>query len=129
MLFRSRLIQYVDTSALVAAVGGDAMARGALAAQRSVSSALLQVEAARALRGAAPEVRARAEELVATIDLIDIDRGIVAKAAQLAPEVRLRSLDAIHLATALAVPEPVAMLTLDQRLLAASLLVGVRPAL
>ena len=123
------MIQYVDTSALVAAVQGDAMARGALAAQRSVSSALLQVEAARALSGAAPEVRARAEELVATIGLIDIDRGIVAKAAQLAPEVRLRSLDAIHLATALAVPEPVAMLTLDQRLLAASLLVGVRPAL
>ena len=126
------MILYLDTSAFVAALGGEAHSKSmhrVLKEHSAVASALLQIEVARATARASADVRALAQERLRAVRLIDIDRGIVAKAAQLAPEVRLRSLDAIHLATALAVPEPVAMLTLDQRLLAASLLVGVRPAL
>ena len=123
---------YVDSSAFVAAVAGEAGSRPMreiLAGEHpAIASALLQIEAARALAGCSAAVRARADDMLRTIDLVDIDRGIVDRAAQLAPGVRLRSLDAIHLATALSVPEPVTMITLDQRLKAASMLVGVRLA-
>ena len=52
-------------------------------------------------------------------------RAVIAKASQIAPEARLRSIGAIHLATALLLPEPVSMITLDQRLKAAIMMVGV----
>ena len=120
---------YVDSSAFVAAVAGEpgslALRENLAGGRPPIASALLEIEAARALAGCSAEVRSRAEHLLATIDLVDIDRGIVARAAQLAPGVRMRSLDAIHLATALSVPEPVTMVTLDQRLKAASMMVGV----
>ena len=129
----SDLMLYIDASAFVAAVSAEpgtrAMRAMLDAGHPTVASALLEIEAARALAGTSRDVRARADALLESVDLVAIDRAVIAKAAHLAPGVRLRSPDAIHLATALSMPEPVAMLTLDQRLLAASLVVGLRPAI
>ena len=119
---------YLDASAFVAALGGEAQSasmRRLLMEHPAVSSALLEVEVARVTAGAGAAVRALARERLKAVRLIEIDRGVIAKAASIAPEARLRTLDAIQLATALHVPEPVVMLTLDQRLMAASALVGV----
>jgi predicted nucleic acid-binding protein len=83
-----------------------------------LSSALAEVEVPRALRRAgygAPEQH-RAEELLARTVLVDVDRGIIRDAAALRPT-SLRSLDAVHLATALSLGQDLAgIVTYDQRL-------------
>ena len=104
---------YVDSSAFVKAISAteDGRAVRTLFADHPdglISSALLDVEVGRAL--------ARSGKLLATVRRIDISRGIISIAAQAALGTNLRSLDAIHLATALAVPEAVTVVTYDHRL-------------
>jgi uncharacterized protein len=82
------------------------------------SSALAEVEVPRALRRAgygAAEGR-RATEILARLALVEVDRRILRGAAVLAPP-GLRSLDAVHLATALSVGHDLAgVVTYDRRL-------------
>jgi len=87
-----------------------------------VSSALALAEVPRALRrarfGAAE--RRRAREVLARVALVDIDRRALAAAAAIEPPT-VRTLDAIHLATALALREDLAALvTYDRRLAVAA---------
>ncbi len=87
-----------------------------------LSSALALTELPRALgragQGAAAYRRAR--EVLGRIALVDVDRRILATAAALEPRA-LRTLDAIHLATALAVREDLEIVvTYDRRLRAAA---------
>jgi hypothetical protein len=88
-----------------------------------VSSGLAEVEVPRALRRAgygAVEQR-RAVDLLARIALVDIDRAILRIAAAIAP-ITLRSLDAIHLATAVSLGQDLAgIITYDQRMVEAAL--------
>lgn len=114
---------YVDSSvpllALMEQTGGSEAAaldehRGE--ALRKVSSALLDVEVSRALRreGLDP---ALADALLDSIDLVVIDGEVVQRAKALTGE--LKSLDAIHLATALMLDhprDPVVLLTHAARL-------------
>ena len=114
---------YVDSSvpllALMEQTGGSEAAaldehRGE--ALRKVSSALLDVEVSRALRrkGLDP---ALADALLDSIDLVVIDDEVVQRAKALTG--KLKSLDAIHLATALMLDhprDPVVLLTHDARL-------------
>jgi len=68
-----------------------------------VSSALVRVEVLRAVRrGNATEAYQRAENLVSRVGLVAVDRAVLGLAARLDPP-GLRSLDAIHLATALSI--------------------------
>lgn len=114
---------YVDSSvpllALMEQTGGSEAAaldehRGE--ALRKVSSALLDVEVSRALRreGLDP---ALADALLDSIDLVVIDDEVVQRAKALTGE--LKSLDVIHLATALMLDhprDPVVLLTHAARL-------------
>ena len=88
-----------------------------------LSSGLAEVEVPRALRRAgygAVEQR-RAVALLARIALVDVDRAILRTAAAIAPTT-LRSLDAIHLATAVSLGQDLAgIITYDQRLAEAAL--------
>jgi predicted nucleic acid-binding protein len=113
---------YLDSSALVKLVvlePESAALRAFLGAHTlRMSSALAEVEVPRALRRAgygAGEHR-RAIEILARIPLVEIDRRVLRSAAALGPP-GLRSLDAIHLATALSVGEDLAgIVTYDRRL-------------
>jgi predicted nucleic acid-binding protein len=83
-----------------------------------VSSGLAEVEVPRALRraGYGPTEQRRAVELLARMALVDVDRAILRVAAALGPT-SLRSLDAIHLATAMSLGQDLAgIITYDQRL-------------
>jgi predicted nucleic acid-binding protein len=87
-----------------------------------VSSALSLAEVPRALRraGFSAAARRRAREVLARINLVDIDRRVLSGAAALDPA-ELRTLDAIHLATALSIREDLhAVVTYDRRLTAAA---------
>lgn len=115
---------YVDASAFVKLFALEAESnsvRNLLAGtERSiVSSALLEVEVVTAAHRIGSDAPRLAKQFLAIVERIDISRGIIASATQLAPEVNLRSLAAIHLATALAIPQSVEMVTYDQRLAAA----------
>lgn len=118
---------YLDSSALVKLVvlePESAALREVLKGHAArLSSGLAEVEVPRALRRAgygAAEQR-RAGELLARIALVDVDRAILRAAAAIAPS-NLRSLDAIHLATALSLGQDLAgIITYDQRLAEAAI--------
>jgi uncharacterized protein len=119
-------VVYLDSSALVKLVVTEPESSALMEFLRSqsdrVSSAVALTEVPRALRraGFGASERRRSREVMARIALVDVDRRILAAAAALDPPA-LRTLDAIHLATALAVREDLAaIVTYDRRLAAAA---------
>lgn len=78
------------------------------------SSVLLEVEAFRALARYAPESAHRLHPLLDVMSLVEMDGGIRILAQTIRPTT-VRSLDAIHLATALRV-RPMSFITYDKRL-------------
>jgi predicted nucleic acid-binding protein len=85
-----------------------------------VSSALLRIEVIRAVTRAMPALLPEARDLLTAFSYISIDDEIV-DAATSEPDRGLRSLDAIHLATArLLAPELDALATYDDRLIRAA---------
>ena len=119
-------VVYLDSSALVKLVVAEpessALVEFLRGRSERLSSAVALAEIPRALRGAGfgASERRRSREVLARIALVDVDRRILAAAAALDPP-GLRTLDAIHLATALAVREDLAALvTYDRRLAAAA---------
>jgi predicted nucleic acid-binding protein len=91
-----------------------------------LSSAIAEVEVVRAVRRAAPALEPQAQGVVAQLDVVEPGEPIRARAASLEP-VTLRTLDAIHLATALELEDELeAVVTYDARLAAAADALGLR---
>lgn len=85
-----------------------------------VSSILLRIEVIRAVMRGLPAVLAEARDLLLAFDYITIDDEVV-DAAMNEPDRKLRSLDAIHLATArLLGTDLAALVTYDDRLASAA---------
>jgi len=124
---------YLDSSAFIKLVVEEtesAAVRSLLASRvvRRVSSALLRTESLRAVRHLGPDALATVREGLRRVDLIGIDDRILDAAGTLEPRV-LRTLDAIHLATALAVGDDLeAIVTYDERMVEAARLVGLSTA-
>ena len=120
---------YLDSSAFVKLVVEEpesAAVRAYLASRdaRRVSSAMLRTESLRAVRYLGPDALATVREGLRRVDLIGIDDRILDAAGTLEPQV-LRTLDAIHLSTALAVGDDLeAIVTYDERMLDAARLLG-----
>ncbi|MBA2472912.1 MAG: VapC toxin family PIN domain ribonuclease [Pseudonocardiales bacterium] len=117
---------YLDTSAFVKLVWAepesDALSR--FLTERSatplVSSVLLTVETRRAVQREDPSALARADLLLTRIGRIGMTASVVESASRL-PDRSLRSLDAIHLATALMLRDDLdVIVTYDRRLAAAA---------
>jgi uncharacterized protein len=111
---------YVDTSALLKLLRSEthSEALAAYLADRDdlVSSTLLAVELRRSALRSVPQSLPRVDILLSRVDMIDMDDVVVESASRL-PDPTLRSLDAIHLATALLVRDEVdVLLTYDERL-------------
>jgi predicted nucleic acid-binding protein len=122
---------YLDTSAMAKLVQqepeSDAL-RTYLRRHRTdlrVTSELTRVELVRALWRGGPDAVSHARRQLARLYQVAVDRSILDRAAVLAPGTPLRSLDAIHLATAEAVgPDVRAVLTYDLRMRAAAAAAG-----
>ena len=117
-------VAYLDASAFVKLVKDEpesAALDAALEAwPRKSSSALLEIEGPRAARRTNPLAFDAARALIGGMELIEIDAAIRRAAAAL-PDPGLRSLDAIHLATALSLGERCgAFFAYDDRLIAAA---------
>ena len=81
-----------------------------------VVSDLVRTEVVRAVRRYAPELTAQARSLFDSVSTVRVTRAITESAAMLDPR-ELRSLDALHLATALAIGDDLdGLVTYDQRL-------------
>ncbi len=124
---------YLDSSAFVKLVVEEtesAAVRTFLANRggRRVSSALLRTESLRAVRHLGPDALATVREGLRRVDLIGIDDRILDAAGTLEPQV-LRTLDAIHLATAMAVGDDLeAIVTYDEQMVDAARLMGLSTA-
>lgn len=125
---------YLDTSALMKLIRrepeSDTLADW-LDAQTPapwVSSTLIEVELPRALRRTEPSLLADVPPIVARVARYEIDEVVRAAAAY--PDAALRSLDAIHLATASAVfgTQLTAFVAYDERLLSAAAAAGLPTA-
>lgn len=112
---------YLDTSAflklVVAEKESSALQRHLVAWPHRVSAALIRTEAVRALRRAAYDDRVgAARRLLGGMRLIRLDEPLLDRAAELEPR-EMRSLDALHLAAAMAIgPDLGILVTYDDRL-------------
>jgi uncharacterized protein len=116
-------LAYVDASAFVKLViaepESDALG-DALAGLAMTSSAMLEVEATLVVRRRQPRSFNAVRRLLGSVRLVDVERAIRRAAGDL-EDPGLRSLDAVHLATALSLGERCgAFFTYDERLIAAA---------
>ena len=118
---------YLDSSALVKLVHQEAESaalRRYLRRHRGegrVTSALSRVEVVRAVAGGGARAIGHARRMLGRVDQIHLDRSLLDQAATLASPTVLRSLDAIHLASAsLLGSDLLAVVTYDQRMVAAA---------
>lgn len=123
---------YVDTSAVLKLLVEETNSKAFAAFYDSntnaswVSSTLLRVEVMRAVTRTMPALVPDARDLLLAFDYISMDADVV-DAAMIEPDRMLRSLDAIHLATARIVgPELDALVTYDDRLASAAGDAGMR---
>ena len=113
---------YLDSSAFVKVIVTEpetAALRAFLGQRRGgrlVSSALLRAEAIRAVRHLGPPALATVREALRRVDLVGIDDRILDAAGILEPAI-LRTLDAIHIASALALGDDLdSVVTYDERM-------------
>lgn len=121
-------VTYLDSSAIVKLVVAEpesvALRRYLRRRRPLVSSGLARTEVGRALLPLGEDAVRRGVEVLSTIDLVRISDRLLDLAAQLRPA-DLRSLDAIHLATAALVgSELLRVVTYDQRMAAAAIDLG-----
>jgi hypothetical protein len=123
---------YLDSSALTKLViveAESAALRGFLTGATTLaSSSLASVEVIRAVRPHGLWAVTRGRSLLRSIELLALSNSILGVAGELDPPL-LRSLDAIHIATALSLGEQLdELVTYDRRMQAAALAVGLRVA-
>lgn len=118
---------YLDSSALVKLVKLEPES-GALRrflrlhhSDGRVTSALARVEVVRAVAAGGPPAVAHARRQLGRVDQVNVDHALLDLAAALAPGVMLRSLDAIHLASATLIGADLrAVVTYDGRMAGAA---------
>lgn len=123
---------YLDSSAIVKLVVKEAESHALTRHLRRhvvrVSSALAHVDVLRAVRAQGTEASARARQVLAHLVLVAVDNDILEAAASLDGAV-LRSLDALHLATAASLASDLtALVAYDARMIAAARALGMRVA-
>jgi predicted nucleic acid-binding protein len=121
---------YLDSAAVVKLVHAEAESPalrawlGGRAETGWVSSVLVEIESFRALARYAPEAATRLQPVLDQIDLIDLSPRVRLLAQTVRP-VTVRSLDAIHLGTALSIRSALtSFATYDKRLLDAAIAAG-----
>ena len=121
-------VVYLDSSAIVKLVLAEsesvALRRHVLRYQSWISSTLAQVEVMCAVMARGPSLLDQAELTLKQMTFIDLDEVLIRRASFLPPTV-LRALDAIHIASALALGDALeVVLTYDRRMAEAAAAMG-----
>ncbi|MDZ7674517.1 MAG: type II toxin-antitoxin system VapC family toxin [Acidimicrobiales bacterium] len=122
---------YLDTSAMAKLVVAEAETAGLLdwidsGDRDCVANDLARAELMRAVRRAAPDLAPRAREVLDAVVLVEVTSAVFAAAGRLEPS-SLRTLDAVHVASALDLGDDLeALVTYDQRLADAANANGIR---
>ncbi len=121
---------YLDASAIVKLVlsetGSQELTEYLLGRAPSVTCRISTTEVSRAVRRQSLDAAASVEAVLATMTVVEVSPDLARTAGRLQPA-ELRSLDAIHVATALMVAGDIdAVVTYDLRLAAAARLVGLQ---
>ena len=121
-------LTYLDSSAIVklAVLEPESKALRRYLARRQplVSSALARTEVTRALKPSGPEAVVRGEDVLRRIQLLRINDRVLSEAGRLEPA-ELRSLDAIHLASASQLRSSIRQIvTYDERMGEAAIALG-----
>ena len=120
-------MRFLDSSAIVKLALDEPESRALeryLGGVRFISSELARTEVIRAVRRRAPARLERAKDIVGQAHLVSVTQGNLTEAGQLDP-IGLRSLDAIHLASALALGDELEVfVAYDDRLLTAASQLG-----
>ena len=119
---------YLDSSALVKLavreVGSDALRKHLRRRRPLMSSALARAEVLRALLPGGEPALAAGRRVLSRVDLVRVNDPVLSQAGTMLP-VELRSLDAVHLATAGRIGADLAeIVTYDQRMAAAARSLG-----
>ena len=126
---------YLDSSALVKLVAKEAettalrryLSRRVDAPR--VTSSLARVEVVRAVSGGGAQAVTRARELLDRLYEVPLERSLLDRAADLRTPLALRTLDAVHLASALVLGTTLsAVVTYDARMTAAAVSLGLEVA-
>jgi predicted nucleic acid-binding protein len=122
-------LTYLDSSALVKLVMREAETLALRAFLKEhpfrVSSRIAEVEVIRAVARASPPAVPAAQALMRRIGLIELDAGVLHAAAHITPA-ELRTLDAVHVASALSLADELdVVVAYDARLAAAVTRAGV----
>ena len=126
---------YLDSSALVKLVAKESettalrryLARRADAPR--VTSSLARVEVVRAVSGGGAQAVTRARELLDRLYEVPLQRSLLDRAADLRSPLALRTLDVVHLASALVLGATLsALVTYDARMAAAAVSLGLEVA-
>ncbi len=124
---------YLDSSAFVKLVVSEPESRALRSylgqrQTRHISSAMLRAEALRAVRHGGPEVLALTRSALRRVELVAVTDGILDSSGILEPRV-VRTLDAIHLSTALALGDDLdVVVTYDARMAEGARLLGLGTA-
>lgn len=123
-----RRLTYVDSSAIVKLVVAEpeskALRRYLARRQPLVSSALARTEVTRALMPSGEEAVTRGQDVLRRVQLLRVNDRVLSEAGRLEPT-ELRSLDAIHLASASQLGASVGQIvTYDERMADAAKAIG-----
>lgn len=123
-----RQIVYLDASAGVKLVLDEPESAALVGWLREwpsrTSSSLFRTEVLRATRRALPKRMSRARQLIGRVSLVAVDDQVLDTAASMDP-LSLRSLDAIHLATAVRLADDLrAIVTYDRRMIESARAIG-----
>ncbi|MFI5054786.1 MAG: type II toxin-antitoxin system VapC family toxin [Actinomycetota bacterium] len=112
-------VTYVESSALaklIVAESGSKALRGYLRGRTTVTSALTRLEVTRAVRKSKAQPTVGLDAVFGVVTVVEIQHEILRLASVLEPP-ELRSLDAIHLATALSIADDLdGFVTYDRQL-------------
>ena len=122
------MIAYVDASALAKLVldepGAGAMRRWYIESDRVISSLIGVIETRRAAQRHQHDA-VHLDAVMRSVDIVDVDPAIVRLASSI-PPIALKTLDAIHIATAISIGAIDAFVTYDDRQAEAARAAGLR---